>query len=85
MKVKVSIMNTQCILMPEAVTMPSLMMMTSTVSEELLARDGHSDTQTNTLTNTQINTQHTHGLVDANFFQVCRSVCLCSRAAVAAA
>ena len=31
--------------MPEAVTMPSLMMMTLIVSEESLTRDPHTDTQ----------------------------------------
>ena len=40
-KVKVNIINTWYILMSEAVTIPSLMMMTSTVSEESLARDTH--------------------------------------------
>ena len=39
MKVKVNIINMGCILMPEAVTVPSLM--TSKVSRELLARDTH--------------------------------------------
>ena len=34
--------------MSEAVTMPSLTMMTSTVSEESLARDRHTDRQTHT-------------------------------------
>ena len=32
--------------MSETVTMPSLMMMTSIISEELLARDTHTDTHT---------------------------------------
>ena len=41
MKVKVNINNTSCILISEAVTMPSLTMITSTVSEESLARDTH--------------------------------------------
>ena len=40
MKVKVNIMNTLCITMPEAVTMPRMrMMVTSVVFEESLARD----------------------------------------------
>ena len=43
MKVKINIINTRCMLMSEAVTMPSLTMMTSTGSEESLARDTHSD------------------------------------------
>ena len=41
MKVKVNISNTRCILLSEAVTVPSLMMMTSIVFEESLARDIH--------------------------------------------
>ena len=40
MKVKVSIINTWCVAMSEAVTMPNVMM-TSMVSEESLARDTH--------------------------------------------
>ena len=47
MKVKVNIINMRCILMSEAVTMPSLMMMT--VSEESLARDTHTHTHTHRL------------------------------------
>ena len=43
MKVKVNIINTGCILKSEAVIVPSLMMMTSTVSEESLERDRHTD------------------------------------------
>ena len=39
MKVRVNIINTRCIIMSEAVTVPSLTMMTSTVSEASLARD----------------------------------------------
>ena len=39
MKAKVNITNTWCILVSEAVIVPSLRMMTSTVSEEWLARD----------------------------------------------
>ena len=46
MKVKVNIVNTRCIGMCEAVTMPSLMMITSIVSEESLARDTHTATAT---------------------------------------
>ena len=41
MKVKVNIISMGCILMSEAVTVPSLTMMTLTVSEESLARDTH--------------------------------------------
>ena len=44
MKMKVNIINTWCILISEAVTVPSLTMMTSTVSEESLARDTHTHT-----------------------------------------
>ena len=46
MKVKVNIIITSCILMSEAVTVPSLMMMTSIISEESLARDTHTQTDT---------------------------------------
>ena len=41
MNVIVTIINTSCITMSEAVTMPNLMMTTSTVSEESFARDRH--------------------------------------------
>ena len=45
MKVKVNIINIYCILMSEeAVTVPSLTMMTLTVSEESLVRDRHRHT-----------------------------------------
>ena len=44
MKVKVNIINTKYIPVAGAVTMPSLMMMTSTASEESLARDTHTQT-----------------------------------------
>ena len=43
MNVKVNIINYCCILMSEAVTVPNLMMMTSTVSEESIARDTDTD------------------------------------------
>ena len=45
MNVKVNIMNTGCIciIMSEAVAVPSLMMVTSTISEESLARDTQTD------------------------------------------
>ena len=43
MKVKVNI-NTRCILMSQAVTEPSLTVVTSTVFEESLARDTHAHT-----------------------------------------
>ena len=46
MKVKVNIINTRYILMSEVVTMPSLMMMTLTVSVELLARDARTHAHT---------------------------------------
>ena len=45
MKVKVNIINPWSILMSDAVTMPSLTMVTSTVSEESLAKDTHTQTQ----------------------------------------
>ena len=44
MKVKVNIINTSCIIMPEAVTMPNLMI-TSMASEESLAMSTHTVTQ----------------------------------------
>ena len=43
MKVKVNIINMCCILIAEAVNVPSLMMMTLIVSEELLERDRQRD------------------------------------------
>ena len=46
MKVKVNIINTWCITMSGEVTLPSLMTMTSMVSEESPARDTHTDTET---------------------------------------
>ena len=49
MEVKVNIINTRYMPMSEAVTVPSLMMMTSTVSEESLARDTHTDSGSYTL------------------------------------
>ena len=49
--------------MSEAVTVPSLMMMTSIVSEESLASDRHTDRHTHT----QI---ERHGLIYVNFFKV---------------
>ena len=48
MNVKVNIINTLCISMTEAVTVPSLTVMTYIVSEESLARDKYSDTHTST-------------------------------------
>ena len=45
-KVKANIINTWCMTMSEAVTMRSLMMMTSIVSEESPARDPHTHRQT---------------------------------------
>ena len=50
-------MNTWCILMYEAVTVLTLMMMTSTVFEESLARYRHTHTHTDR-----------HGVVYVNFF-----------------
>ena len=46
MKVKDNIINTRCILMSEAVTVQSLTVMTSTISQESLARDRHTHRQT---------------------------------------
>ena len=68
MKVNVNTINTWCILMSEAVSMPSLMMMTLIVSEELLARDArthaacaYARTHTHTHTHTDARTDaHTH-------------------------
>ena len=57
MKVKVNIINMWCTPMSEAVTVPSLMMRTSTVSEESLVRDTHTHTQRHTHPLT-----HTHSL-----------------------
>ena len=73
MKVNVNILNTWCILMSEAVAVPSLMMMTSMVSEESLAWDRQParqparQTDTHTHTHTQ---RHTQGLVYVNLRQV---------------
>ena len=44
MKVQVNIINTRCLFMSEAVTVPSSRMRTSTVSEESLVRDTHTQT-----------------------------------------
>ena len=54
-KVKVNIINTWCISMSEEVPVPSLMMMTSIVSQESLPRntDRQTDRQTHTDTHTQ--------------------------------
>ena len=57
MKVKVNIINAWCILMPEAVTVLSGMMMTSIISEESHARDRHAHRQTHTHTHTHTHTQ----------------------------
>ena len=43
-EIKVNIINTRCILISEAVTVPCLMMIASIVSEESLARDTHTQT-----------------------------------------
>ena len=56
MKVKVNIINTQCILMSETLTVPGLMMMTSNVSKE-----SHTDIHT-----------CANGLIYVNFFKVLR-------------
>ena len=44
MRLKVNIINTWCILMSEAVTVPGLKMITLIVSEESLVRDTHAHT-----------------------------------------
>ena len=62
LKLNVNIINTWCILMSEAVTVPSLMMMTLIVSEESFARDTHTYTHTHTHTHTRTYT-HPHTLV----------------------
>ena len=43
MKVRFNMIKTGCILISQAVTVPNLMMMTSIVSEESLARDRRTD------------------------------------------
>ena len=55
--------------MSESVTVPSLMMMTSIVSEESLARDTHTHTRTRTHTHVHI---HAHTVASSilNFFKV---------------
>ena len=55
MNVKVNIINTRCILVSGAVTLPSVTVMTSIVSEESLARDRYTDRPT-----------HRRGLVYVN-------------------
>ena len=62
MQVTVNIINTRCTLMSQAITVPSLIIMTLIVSEESLARDRHTDRQTHIHTNT--------GLVSIKIFQV---------------
>ena len=57
MKVKINIINTLYILMSEAVTVPSLMIITLTAFDETLARDRQTDTHTHT---------HTHIHTDAH-------------------
>ena len=57
MKVNVNVINTWYILVTETVTVPRLTMMSSTVSEESLARDAHTHTHTHTYTHTH---RHTH-------------------------
>ena len=49
MKVKVNIIKTWCITLYEAVTMSSLRMITSTASDESLARDPHTNRHTGIL------------------------------------
>ena len=67
MKIKVNIINTRCISMSETVTMPSLMTMASTVSEESLAGDTH----------TYTHTQTDFGLVYLKLFQSHKGDCAC--------
>ena len=70
-----------CILMSDAATVPSFMMMISIVSEESLARtDRQTDRQTHTHTHTLTHTIHTHELVYVNFFKVLKlwgKKCVC--------
>ena len=60
-KVKVTLINTWCIIMSEAVSVPCLTMMTSTVSEKSPARDTH------THAHTHINTHMTHVAIAYDF------------------
>ena len=53
MKVKVNIINTWCIITSEAVTVPSLTMMTLIVSEESLVQETHAPTHPPTHTHTE--------------------------------
>ena len=66
MKVKVNMINTWCVTMSEARTMQSVMMMTSIVSEESLARDTHTQTGRHRQTDRQTD----FGLVYLNLFRV---------------
>ena len=61
MKVTVTIIHTWCMHISEAVTVPSMMIMPSTVSEESLATGRHTDRHINR-----------HCLVYVNFFKVLR-------------
>ena len=72
-KIKVNIISTWCIPLSETVTVPSFMTMASTVSEESLANDRHSYTDTATQTQTQTHARtHTHGIIYGNFLKVFR-------------
>ena len=59
MKVKFSIIKTCCITMHEAVTVPNVMMMSSIVSEESLAKHTNTHTHTHSLTHSHTH-NHTH-------------------------
>ena len=62
MKVKVSIINTGCIILSQAVAVPSLMMMTLILSEESLARELHTARLTDTGEMVSLTSQWPFGL-----------------------
>ena len=66
-QVKVNIINTWCILISEAVTVPSLTMVTSTVSEESLARDTRTHARMHACTHT-----HKHSLGSLCYSLLCK-------------
>ena len=73
MMVKVNIINTWCILLTEEVTMQNLTI-TSTVSEESLARDTQIDRPTDRQRDRD---RQTHTQVSVIFIKVCKVVRLC--------
>ena len=70
-EVKVNIINMSCILMSEAVTVPSLVMTTIMVSEESLARDRQTNRHRDTHTHTDI---HTHAQVSSSTLKFSKSL-----------